>query len=244
TTLPLPRTGKGQRFSAPPVPSSGDGWRTWRWPVVVPRRRNPMNEWASRLRRLSALLLIGGVAGFSVWMPPAPAAASAPASVAPQLAPVHFGSPQAISDAGVFIASARGYFAEQGLNVDSQPFQSGPNTIVPLASGDLDVAGGTFSIALLNAIDRGVRLRVVADKGTSRPGFEFSQVVLRRDLLDSGQVHDVADLRGRRVAVASLRSGAEAIAHQVLAQGGVGIDEVTLVPLGYPDMLVAYANDA
>jgi len=203
-----------------------------------------MNEWASRLRRLSALLLIGGVAGFSVWMPPAPAAASAPASVAPQLAPVHFGSPQAISDAGVFIASARGYFAEQGLNVDSQPFQSGPNTIVPLASGDLDVAGGTFSIALLNAIDRGVRLRVVADKGTSRPGFEFSQVVLRRDLLDSGQVHDVADLRGRRVAVASLRSGAEAIAHQVLAQGGVGIDEVTLVPLGYPDMLVAYANDA
>ena len=118
-----------------------------------------MNEWASWLRRLGVLLLVGGVAGFSVWMPPAAASASAPDAAAPQLAPVHFGSPQAISDAGVFIASARGYFAEQGLNVDTQPFQSGPNTIVPLASGDLDVAGGTFSIALLNAIDRGLKAK-------------------------------------------------------------------------------------
>jgi NitT/TauT family transport system substrate-binding protein len=205
-----------------------------------------MGEWMIWLRRVGLLLLICGLVSFPAWIPPSPVAASAGATppATPQLATVHFGSPQAISDAGVFIAAARGYFAAQGLDVDSQPFQSGPNTIVPLASGDLDVAGGTFSIALLNAIDRGVRIRVVADKGTSRPGFEFSQVLLRRGLLDSGQVHDVADLRGRRVAVASLRSGAEAIAHQVLAQGGVGIDEVTLTPLGYPDMLVAFANDA
>jgi NitT/TauT family transport system substrate-binding protein len=156
--------------------------------------------------------------------------------------PVRFGSPQAISDAGIFLGRERGYFRELGLDVDVTPFQSGPDTIPALASGDIETAGGTISTALLNAVERGITLKMVADKGTGRPGFEFTQVVVRRDLLDSGQVRDVTDLRGRRVAVASLRSGAESLVAHVLARGGVGIDEVDLVPLGYPDMLVAFGN--
>jgi NitT/TauT family transport system substrate-binding protein len=83
---------------------------------------------------------------------------------------------------------------------------------------------------------------MVADKGTSRAGFEFSNLLPRRDLAESGQIRSIADLRGKRIAVASTRSGAEAIAHRVLLQGGVSIDEVNLVELGYPDQLIAFAN--
>ncbi|HLH24565.1 MAG TPA: ABC transporter substrate-binding protein [Chloroflexota bacterium] len=204
-----------------------------------------MNASARWLRGVLVLVVAAGMAALGAA--PGPAAQAAPAGhpapgPAAQLTHVQFGSPQAISDAGVFIGQAWGYFQAQGLDVETVPFQSGPNLIAPLASGDLEVGGGSFSTGLLNAADRGLAIKMVADKGTSRPGFEFSQILPRRDLVDSGQVRSLADLRGKRIAVASTRSGAEAIAHQVLLQAGVGIDEVNLVELGYPDQLVAFAN--
>ena len=179
------------------------------------------------VRALSLLVLLALV-GSATGPGSAPATASgAPASgPAPQLTQVRFGSPLAISDAGVFLGRARGFFQAQGLDVDVLHFQSGPDLIPPMASGELQVGGGGLSIAVLNAIDRGVRIRAVADKGNSRPGFEFVQVPVRRDLLDSGEVRQLADLRGRRLGVSALRASAEAITAQVLAQGGLGIDEV------------------
>ena len=102
------------------------------------------------------------------------------------------------------------------------------------------VAGGTFSIALLNAIDRGVAIKMVADKGTSRPGFQFSQFVLRRDLAESGAVRQPADLRGRKVGVASLQAGPEAITNQVLQGSGLTVNDVDMTVMSYPDMLPAF----
>jgi NitT/TauT family transport system substrate-binding protein len=203
----------------------------------------------------STLFLRGALAGLAVLSAtvvaagPGPRAAiaegaAALAGPAPQLTPVRFGSPQSISDAGVFVGRERGYFRAQGIEVESLPFQSGTDLVVPLASGELQVGGGTFSIGLLNAVDRGLNVKMVADKGQSRPGFEFSQFPVRRAVYDSGAVRSVGDLRGRKVAVASVRSGAEAVAAQALKQGGVGIDEVELTVLGYPDMLAALGNGA
>jgi NitT/TauT family transport system substrate-binding protein len=157
---------------------------------------------------------------------------------------VRFGSPGSISDAGVFLGRDRGYFQAQGIDVDILPFQSGPDLIPPMSSGELQVGGGGLSLAVLNAIDRGVRIRAVADKGNSRPGFEFVQVPVRRELLESGEVRQLGDLRGRRLGVSALRASAEAITAQVLSQGGLTIDQVELVPMGYPDMLVALSNRA
>jgi len=207
--------------------------------------------WQARsVREAAALLLALGLVVLTAAPGPRPVAALAEtggrvdAASTAQLTTVRFGSPQSISDAGVFVARERGYFRDQGIEVDVVPFQSGPNTIAPLAAGDLDVAGGTVSTALFNAIERGVGIKVVADKGISRPGFEFSQLVVRRDLWESGQVREIADLRGRRIAVASERSGAESQLAQTLAQGGVGVGEVEATVLGFPDMVAALGNRA
>ena len=204
-----------------------------------------MNSPTPGVQRVFAFLVLTAAVGLVAVPAPAPAAATAaPAAPAPQLSPVRFGSPQAISDAGVFIGRERGYFRELGLEVETVPFQSGPNTIPALAAGDLETAGGTISVALLNALERGIQIKMVADKGTSRPGFEFVQVPVRRDLLESGAVRDIADLRGRHVAVASLQSGAESLVAHVLARGGLSITDVDLQPLGYSDMVVAFSNGA
>jgi NitT/TauT family transport system substrate-binding protein len=215
-----------------------------------------MTRVASSTRGGLALLLALALAGLAAAPGPSSVVAQArraeaglpsavvPAEPLPQLTTVRFASPQSISDAGVFIGRARGYYRELGIDVETVLVQSAPDTIAPMATGEIQVGGGTFSIALLNAIDRGISIRAVADKGTARAGFDFSQMPLRLNLQQSGQVRTLTDLRGRRVAVASQRSGAEAIVAQVLAQGGVGITEVDLAVLGYPEMLVAFSNNA
>src|SRR5262245_37922204 len=178
----------------------------------------------SKLRALQllALAVVAGLLGMSgqpagagppvalarATDPGAAVASSAPLPVAAgssQLRTVRYGSTQSLAGAGVFIGRERGYFREQGIEVDSIPFQSGPDTMVPLASGDLEVGAGNFGVVWLNAVDRGVALKAVADHGTSRPGFESVQIVLRPDLVESGQVRVPADLRGRRLAMSVLR---------------------------------------
>jgi ABC-type nitrate/sulfonate/bicarbonate transport system substrate-binding protein len=175
--------------------------------------------------------------------PAAPGLARAP-DAAQQLVPVRFGSPGSISDSGVIIGRAMGYFREQGLDVDTLPMQSGSDLIAPLASGELEAGGGTFSIALLNAIQRGVGLRIVADKGNSRQGFQFSQLPIRKDLMDSGEVRQLSDLRGRKLAVSATRAGSEAVLAHILGRAGMGVDDVDVQVLGYPDMLTALGNRA
>jgi NitT/TauT family transport system substrate-binding protein len=200
------------------------------------------------------LLLILGLAGFTSapWpvhsagqVTAALPAASGPITDAPgaQLLPVRFGSPQSVSDGGVYIAQARGYFREQGLDVSTLNFQSAPDTIPALASGELESSGGNLSVAALNAVERGIGIQMVADKGSNRPGFEYAQLVVRSDLL-GGAVRDITDLRGRRIAVAALRSGAESQVAHALARGGMSIDEVDVVPLGYSEMVLALGNRA
>jgi ABC-type nitrate/sulfonate/bicarbonate transport system substrate-binding protein len=171
------------------------------------------------------------------------AAAPGPAP-APQLTTVRFGSAESISNAGVLLGRARGYFRAQGIEVETLPFQSGPNVIAPLGTGELEVGGGIVSIALFNALDRGIGVKIVADKGLSRAGFEYTQLPIRRELFDSGVVRTPADLRGRKIAVTSLRSGGEVIVNQVLSQGGATVDDAELVVLGFPDMLPALSNGA
>lgn len=177
-------------------------------------------------------------------------AVTAPATPAAQAKPtsapvtVRFASPGALSDAGVFIGIERGYFKDVGVEVKIETVQSAATAIAPLAAGDLDVAGGVISTAFLNAIDRGVAMKVVATKGGAIKGFDASQMIIRKDLIDSGQVKEVKDLKGKILSLANVQSGAEAESAQFLKQGGLTIKDVNLVVMGYPDQLVAFGNKA
>jgi NitT/TauT family transport system substrate-binding protein len=197
----------------------------------------------------TSLAVLPGAAGYAAPTSPTqaaaePAASALVSSALRQTTRVRFGSPGAVSDAGVYLGEARGFFREQGLEVEFVPFQSALDTVVPLASGELAAAGGVFGISLLNAVDRGLAIKAVADKGGSGPGFEFVQVPVRTDLLASGAVRSPRDLRGHRIAMTSTRSGGELVVARMLAQEGVGIDEVELITLSYPEMLAAFGNRA
>ncbi len=179
---------------------------------------------------------------------PAPAAAGSPTAAAAVATPtfkpatVRFGSIKATSDAGVYVAIERGYFKAQGLELDLRPFGSGAEMLAPLTTGDLDMYGSGIATGILAAIDRGIGLKVVADKGTSAPGFEFAQIVIRKDLWDGGQVKEIKDIKGKKVGVTSLAGNSEAAVAYLIKQAGLTKKDIELLPLPYADMVVAFGN--
>ena len=59
--------------------------------------------------------------------------------------------------------------------------------IAPLGTGELDVGSGALSVGFWNALLRGVKFRIVADRGHAEPGYLYQTVFMRKDLVDGGQ---------------------------------------------------------
>ena len=106
----------------------------------------------------------------------------------------------AISNAGIYIAIEKGYFQERGVTVDIERFASAGKMTAPLATGQIDVSVGSPSAGLFNAIAGGMDFKIVADKGQVRPGYNFTPLIVRKDLVDSGKVKTLKDLKGLKVA--------------------------------------------
>jgi NitT/TauT family transport system substrate-binding protein len=148
------------------------------------------------------------------------------------------------SDSAFFIAMDQGYFREVGLELDVTPFDSGARMVAPLGTGQLDIGGGAHSAGLFNAVARGVQIKLVADKGSTQPGFGYEALMFRRDLVESGQLRGPGDLRGMRVAVAARGTSGEVSSARWLATAGLTVDDVELVEMGIPQHLAAHSGGA
>jgi NitT/TauT family transport system substrate-binding protein len=157
---------------------------------------------------------------------------------------VRIGINGVISDAPFFIATEKGYFAEQGIKAEFIPFDAGPKMIAPLGAGQLDVAGGAASAGLFNAAARGIAIRIVADRGSRVPGYDYMPVLISKQLIDSGKVKGVGDLKGLKVAEAGEGGSQGSTLNEALKQAGLAYKDVEHVYMGYPQHVAALANGA
>ena len=174
----------------------------------------------------------------------APSATLATATPTPTPAPatVRFGQVGSVSDGAIFIADAKGYFKEQAITLDSVPFNSAAQMVAPLGTGELDAGGGAPSAGLYNAVNSGVQLRIVADKGTITAGHGYEAVIVRKALAD--KVKSAKDFKGLKVSIAARDIVPEYSLDQFLRTGGLTIKDIEVVPLGFPDMVPAIASGA
>jgi ABC-type nitrate/sulfonate/bicarbonate transport system substrate-binding protein len=169
----------------------------------------------------------------------APASASAPAPPAPITLKVADSLSGTL--AGLYVGKEKGYFAEEGLEVETVRFPSLEPQIAPLGTNEIDVGQGGFVPGLFNAVARGIPLRMVATAAVHAPG-RSQLIVARRDLLDSGQLNDYAGLRGRTISRPSSFSIATLTIDKALKLGGLRDDDVEWVTLGFPDAVAALTN--
>lgn len=188
------------------------------------------------------------VCGCSQSQPLAPAAQQGPAW-APSLTPlaqptvVKVGMKQVISDAGILIGMAKGYYRDLGITIEPVQFNTGQEMINQLAASQLDVGATVTASGLFNAMSRDIPVKIVADKGINVAGQGYYRLVIRKDL--AGTIKDFADLRGRKIAIAGTASLDEIALDRVLNRGGMTTKDVDLqVIRAFPDMLVSLANQS
>ena len=157
---------------------------------------------------------------------------------------VNVGITNALADVGLFVADKRGYFAQENIKVNFISFDAAARMIAPFASGDLDVGGGGIAAGLFNAVNRGVGMRIVADKSTSAPGLSTSALVVRKELATSGRYRGPLDIKGLKVAVPAPGTGTSTSLNAFFNKHGFGLKDVDLAYMSFPQMVQALQNKA
>ena len=157
---------------------------------------------------------------------------------------VKMGELPSISNAGLYLAMDKGYFQDKGITVDIERFASGGKMMAPLATGQIDVAIGAPSAGLFNAIASGQDFKIVADKGQIRPGHSFTPIIVRQDLIDSGKVKSLKDLKGMKIANGAKGIQLDFYLAKMLENVGLAYGDVEIVYMSYPDGVKALATRA
>ena len=211
-------------------------------------------------------LLLAGCSTAAQPTPSRPAGAPSPAGTAPAAQPPNSGGsqPGGSPSAGaaavetvrvahvpstlfapLYVAIEKGYVQEQGVKTQLEQVTAGQDAMALTAQGQLDAVVGGFAAATFNAIDRGLDLRVVGSMGAQPQSGYPSALMVRQDLLDSRQVQSIADLRGRKIAVAGgLGSTGSYWVANKLGEGGLGLRDVDVVNMPFPDMVTAFKASA
>jgi len=154
---------------------------------------------------------------------------------------VTVGMKEVVSDAGVLIGMAKGYYEELGIEIESVAFNTGQDMINALGAGQLDVGCTVTASGLFNAILRDIPIKIVGDKGINVEGQGYYRLMIRKDLVD--EIKDFKDLRGRKLAVVGTASLDEIALDRVLNQGGMTTNDVDLqVIRSFPDIVAAMSN--
>jgi NitT/TauT family transport system substrate-binding protein len=136
----------------------------------------------------------------------------------------------------------RGYFAEEGIQIEDVPSDTSAQLLPSLAAGHVDLLSGGTASGLFNAIASGIPVRIVLDQWTGFPGNQAGGVIARKELVDSGRLRDPSDLRGLRLAMTSKGHNTQMVLSHLLASGGVSFAEVESFEMPYPDMITALGN--
>jgi NitT/TauT family transport system substrate-binding protein len=147
-------------------------------------------------------------------------------------------------DAPFYIAQEKGFFRAEGLDVNLIILDSGAKVIAPLGTGELDVGSGALSVGFWNAMLRGLKFRVVADRGHTEKGYLYQTVFMRKDLIDSGSFKSLKDLKGMRMGFAAQGVTSLSLLNEAAKYAGIKFEDVIPVYLSFPQQLAAMQNKA
>ncbi|MGD0025822.1 MAG: ABC transporter substrate-binding protein [Xanthobacteraceae bacterium] len=154
---------------------------------------------------------------------------------------------KSLSFSPLFLAQEKGYFREEGLEIDLDVVQSASDVVAFLGTGRFDLAFGNLGIPLFNAAARGVNVKVVAGVSyypSDAKALSPCPILVVKSLRDSGAIASVADLKGRKIAFNTRGGVIEYLAAGAVSKVGLTISDLDVVTVPFPDMAAAMANGA
>ncbi|MCC6943673.1 MAG: ABC transporter substrate-binding protein [Thermomicrobiales bacterium] len=144
--------------------------------------------------------------------------------------------------APVMIAQDKGYFAEEGINVELVPFPGGSDPVVLTATGDLDLSIAGAGPAFWNAVAQDLPITVIAP-GHQEGNPVATPLMISKESCESGEISSVADLEGKTVTV-NAPGATEYWLNAALSTGGLTINDVDVQALAFPDAVAALESGA
>jgi NitT/TauT family transport system substrate-binding protein len=134
----------------------------------------------------------------------------------------------------LYVADAKGFFREEGLQVQIRNLEGGAAIIPAVQGGSLDL-GWSNSISLLQARARGLPVRFFAGGFYQRQGHWTSALMVPR----TSPIRRPAQLRGKRVAINTLANINELVMRAYLDRAGVGGEAAKLLEVPFPEQPAA-----
>lgn len=156
---------------------------------------------------------------------------------------IKIGASPVVSSSGIFLAYEKGYFKKNGLDVDIVYFKgSGAPMTFLLGNGNLDVGAGNISAGLWNAVNSGLNLKLVADKGHVGKNSDYIGLLVRKDHIDSKRYKDFGGLKGFKMAVTAYGVSQQVAADRFLNAAGLKLSDATFIKMDYAEMNAALKN--
>ena len=186
---------------------------------------------------MAQTVILNGVVLAVVLVSIDPAPAQSPIAVT-------VGATSVTSDAPIYIADSKGYFRDEGLAVKVEKFRSASDMVPHLGTGTLDAGAGSASAGLYNAVANAIKIKIVADKASSPPGYGATKILIRKDHVDSGRYKTPADFKGMKFAMNAPGVSNTATLNAILKSAGVRYSDVETVNMPLPDHVAALGNKA
>ena len=152
---------------------------------------------------------------------------------------VRLGVVRSITSGVTAWASARGYFKDVGIKLDSSDLDTSANSIALLSQNQLDVVEGGIAAGYFNGLEKELPITMVMDRVSTPIGHNL---MLRPDLKD--QITDPKQLKGKVIATNGVGSVSTYELGKLLETGGLKLSDVDVKVLRFPQMGAALANKA
>lgn len=133
------------------------------------------------------------------------------------------------SHSASFVAFERGYFKDQGLEVEFKFFQAAQPMAVAIASGDVDFGVTAISGGLINLAQKGA-IKVIGGALHEEKGIDGQMILVSKKAYDEG-VTSPAKLKGRTYGITQTGSSFHYMAHKIAQKEGFAGSDIKVKPL-------------
>jgi NitT/TauT family transport system substrate-binding protein len=179
-----------------------------------------MTSFAASVRSIARIFIGAAVAfvGFSVSAHPGDAADE-----------IRIGVVHSQGGASAFVAAAKGFFKDEGIDAKLVFFPSAAPIAVAAASGDIEFGSTALTAAFCNLANEGT-LRIIAAGGWERPGFQTIGFMVSNQAY-AAKLHAFKDMRGHSAGITQRGTPLEYALARILKKYDIPLEAVRIVAL-------------
>ncbi len=142
--------------------------------------------------------------------------------------------------APLYLGMEKGFFREEGLQIEPTPAQSGNEIVAAMVSGDVQFAFLGY-VPAMSARSQNLPIKLVAnaDNGAEKAAEEWTVIMVGK----GSEIRDVEDLAGKTIAVNAIKGVGEVVIKAALDKRGVDPDSIKLLEVPFPEMPAALERD-